>query len=118
MRPLPPAPDLPDLAEVLRKATVEGIRQGIAWAKKDKEEEESRLEIKRERDQSPESLFVTQDKNTKTDTHVAVTTLSSGPFAGLRSAKKRVREDTDLEEESMASYGSAGKLGKKAHDMV
>ena len=36
MRPLPPAPDLPDLAEVLRKATVEGIRQGIAWAKKDK----------------------------------------------------------------------------------
>lgn len=36
MRPLPPAPYLPDLAEVLHKATVEGVRQGIAWAKKDK----------------------------------------------------------------------------------
>ena len=36
MRPLPPAPNLPDLAEVLHKATIEGVKQGIAWIKKDK----------------------------------------------------------------------------------
>ena len=78
------------------------------------EEEESRLKIKCERDQSPESLFVTQDTNAQTDTHVAVTTLSSGPFAGLRSAKKRVREHASLEQESKDSFGPARKVVKKA----
>ena len=35
MSPLPRAPSLPDLGEVLRRATEEGIKQGLALARED-----------------------------------------------------------------------------------
>lgn len=35
MYPLAPAPFLPDLGEVFRKATEEGFKQGLAWVRMD-----------------------------------------------------------------------------------
>lgn len=133
MHLLPPAPVLPDLAEVLRKATKEGIKQGIALAKKDEgkysfmrcvgffglipficSEEEARAKIKREREHSPEGLFVAQDDKTETSIRGPLTILSSGPYAGLHSAKKRVRENDDPDQESRGSFGRAKKIAKEA----
>ena len=54
--------------------------------------EEARIEIKREREESPESLFVAQENK-------PLTVLSSGPYAGLKSAKKRVRVHENVESE-------------------
>ena len=60
-------------------------------------------------EQSPESLFVAQDHTPNSFTRFSPTTVSSGPYAGLHSAKKRVRESVDLE----ASFDSAEAIAKK-----
>ena len=61
---------------------------------------------KRALEQSPESLFVAQDHTSFT--RFSPTSVSSGPYAGLHSAKKRAR-DVDLE----ASFESAEAITKK-----
>lgn len=55
-----------------------------------------------------------QDFKAETSTRVALTTLSSGPYAGLQSAKKRPRESVILEEDSSACFGPVMKAAKKA----
>lgn len=61
--------------------------------------------IKREREDSVEDLFVAPHHGLKMTTGASRTTLSSGPYAGLQSARKRVRETVDPEEESKPSFG-------------
>ena len=73
--------------------------------------EEALAKAKREREHSP--LFVEQDDAPKLSTGAARTTLSSGPYAGLRSAKKRVRETGDAEGNPRPSFGPSKKVGKK-----
>ena len=118
---------LPDSEEVLRKATAKGLELGAMLIKKDKgkgnfvfcfvfrrsdalhpEAKEARMKVKLERENSPESLFVPQAIPSETATQPSHTSLSSGPYAGLTSARKRVRDDTD------ESYGSAGPKKKAA----
>ncbi|CAF9942624.1 MAG: hypothetical protein ALECFALPRED_009863 [Alectoria fallacina] len=101
-----------DSAEAIRRSTKKGIEQAKAWAKKD--EEEALAKIKREREQSPEGLFVALDDEAETSTHVALTTLSSDPYAGLHSAKKRVRENVETDEKPKASFGPAKKAARKS----
>ena len=73
--------------------------------------EEALTKARHDREHSP--LFVAQDDDPKTSTGAARTTLSSGPYAGLRSAKKRVRETVKLGESSAPSFGPAKKVSKK-----
>lgn len=130
-----PAPFLPDLGDVLRKASEEGFKQGLAWVVMDDGKQcrircsffihgsdtncrdsigEAPAETKRKRGQSPEGLFVAQDDNCKKSTGAARTILSSGPYAGLQSAKKRVRETVDPEEKAVRRFGPAKKVCKKS----
>ena len=51
-------------------------------------DEEALPKIKREREDSPEGLFVTPDRELGMSTGAARTTLPSGPYAGLQSANK------------------------------
>ena len=129
MAPLPPAPSLPDLGEVLRKATEEVIKLGSALARKDEGKhwlqfsfaflglmascsiEEAPAKAKRDRKHSP--LFVEQDDAPKVSTGAARTTISSGPYAGLRSATKRVRETGDPQGHPRPSFGPPKKVRKK-----
>lgn len=60
--------------------------------------------VKREREGSPERLFVRQDNETSS-TLVTRTTLSSGPYAGLHSARKRARQHVEPERELEATFG-------------
>ena len=62
------------------------------------EEKQARIRVKPEREDSPESLFMPQAIPSETTTLPSHTTLSSGPYAGLTSAKKRKRDDMDLDE--------------------
>lgn len=112
MRPLPPAPFLPDSTEAIRKADEEGLRLAAELIQKD-EEARYKFEIKREREQTPEGLFVEPGHEPEPSTRAALTTLSSGPYAGLQSAKKRKRENIDPEEGSKVSFGPAKKAAKK-----
>ena len=73
--------------------------------------EEALAKAKRDREHSP--LFVEQDDAPKVSTSAARTTVSSGPYAGLRSAKKRVRETGDPEGNPRPSFGPPKKVGKK-----
>lgn len=71
--------------------------------------EEARIKIKREREESPESLFVAQENK-------PLTILSSGPYAGLKSAKKRMRVHENVksqEEESKPTFGPAQNVVKE-----
>lgn len=147
---------LPDSGEALRKATAKGLELGAILIKKDEgkdsfvscfafcgsdtlySEEKEALKVKLERENSPESLFVPQaiPSETTRTTRPSHTSLSSGPYAGLTSAKKRVRDDmdesqsslgpkkkaarkvafpenVDLKEEAKSSFGPAKKLAKK-----
>ena len=120
---------LPDSGEVLRKATAKGLELGALLIKKDQgkdcflfcfefhrpdtlypEAKEARMKVKLERENSPESLFVPQAIASETTTHPSPATLSSGPYAGLTSAKKRVRDDMD---ESHSSVGPKTKVARK-----
>ena len=120
---------LPDSGEVLRKATAKGLELGAMLIKKDEgrdsfffcfafrrsdtlhpEEKAARMKIKLERENSPESLFVPQAISSETTTHPRRTSLSSGPYAGLMSAKKRVHDDMD---ESQSSLGPKKKAARK-----
>lgn len=76
--------------------------------------EEAHAKIKQERDKSPEGLFVAQDDEPETATR---TTVSSGPYAGLKSAKKRVHETTDPKENPTSSFGPAKKIVKKGNGL-
>lgn len=85
--------------EARAKITVEseresppGIPQGVA---------------RDERDRSPDRLFVAQDDDGG-ERVVRTSTLSSGPYAGLQSAKKRVREAVAPQ----SSFGPAKKPAK------
>ena len=94
------------------------------------------MKVKLEREISSESLFMPQAIPSETTTHPRRTSLSSGPYAGLKSAKKRVRDDmdeshnsvgpkkkaarkvafpenVDLKEEAKSRFGPAKKLAKK-----
>lgn len=51
-------------------------------------EEEALAKIKRERKDSPEGLFIAPDERIEMSTGAARTSLSSGPYTGLQSAKK------------------------------
>ena len=146
---------LPDSGEALRKATAKGLELGAILIKKDEgkggiffccvfrrpdtlypEKKEARMKIKLERENSPERLFVPQAIPSETTTLPSHNSLSSGPYAGLMSAKKRVRDDmdesqsslgpkkkaarkvafpenVDLKEEAKTSFGPAKKLAKK-----
>ena len=146
---------LPDSGEALRKATLRGLELGAMLIKKDEgkggfffcfvfrwsdtlcpEEKEARMKVKLERENSPESLFMPQAIPSETTTHPRRTSLSYGPYAGLTSARKRVRDDmddsqsslgpnkkaarkvsfpenADLKEETKRVYGPAKKLAKK-----
>ena len=73
--------------------------------------EEALAKAKRDREHSP--LFVEQDDAPKVSNGAARTTVSSGPYAGLRSAKKRVRETGDPEGNPKPSFGPPKKVGKK-----
>ncbi len=76
--------------------------------------EEARAKIKQERDKSPEGLFVAQDDEPEASTR---TTLSSGPYAGSKAAKKRVHETTDPKENLTSSFGPAKKVVKKGNGL-
>lgn len=69
--------------------------------------------IKRERKDSVEDLFVAPHHGLKMTTGASRTTLSSGPYAGLQSARKRVHETVDPEEESKPTFGPPKKVVKK-----
>lgn len=72
--------------------------------KKEQAEEAARVKIKREREHSPESLFLPHDPTPEPTTHAAaVTTVTSGPYAGLQSARKRVRNNVQPDEEEEES---------------
>lgn len=71
--------------------------------------EEALVKTKRKREQSPDGLFVVQDDDPKISTGAPRTTLSSGPYAGLQSAKKRTRETVDSEEKPTPCFGPAKK---------
>ena len=105
-----------------------GLKSAKKRARHDVDPEEGRLKIKREREPSPKDLFIAQDdENSTRGFH---TTFASGPYAGLKSAKKRARQDVDLEEEepneaaldesvdegeaSKTSYGPAKKVARKS----
>ena len=68
------------------------------------------MKVKLERENSPESLFVPQTIPSETTTHQSHTSLSTGPYAGLTSARKRVRDDVD---ESHSSLGPKKKAARK-----
>ena len=70
--------------------------------------EEDRIRIKQEQEESPEDLFVAQE-------HKPLTTLLSGPYAGLKSANKRVRvpEKVDSEEEPETTFGLASDVANE-----
>ena len=65
--------------------------------------------IKREIEDSVEDLFVAPHHELKMATGAPRTTLSSGPYAGLQSARKRVHQTVDPEEESKPSCGPSKK---------
>ena len=73
--------------------------------------EEALAKAKRDREDPP--LFVEQDDAPTVSSGAARTTVSSGPYAGLRSAKKRVRETGDPEGNPRPSFGPPKKVGKK-----
>lgn len=74
--------------------------------------EEALARATRDREHSP--LFVEQDDTPKVATAAARTTVSSGPYAGLRSAKKRVRGTGEPEGNNpRPSFGPPKKVGKK-----
>lgn len=79
--------------------------------------DEVQTTIKREREPSPEGLFIAQDQEPETTTPVASTTLSSGPYAGLRSAKKRVHQDVEPEKSAASSFGPPKKVAKKGEGL-
>ena len=70
---------------------------------------------KAKRDREDSTLFVEQDDAPKASTGAARTIVSSGPYAGLRSARKRVRETGDPEGNARPSFCPPKKVGKKYH---
>ena len=124
---------LPEPGEAFRKATAKGLEQAAILIKKDEgkdsfvfcfafrrsdtlypEKKEARMKVKLEQEEnSPESLFMPHAIPSETTTHRSHTSLSSGPYAGLISAKKRVRDDMDLDE-SHSSLGPKKKVAREA----
>ena len=57
---------------------------------------------------------MTQDDETEIPADTARTTVSSGPYAGLKSARKRVHDETaDSKEKKVPVFGPAKKVAKK-----
>ena len=79
------------------------------------EEAVAQIKHEREREQSVKDPFVAPDHGLEISTGAARTTLSSGPYAGLQSARKRVHETVKPEEESKPRFGPPK---KRAHETV